>query len=204
VIARSSARPHRLLAVALSALAALGLVACTSSGDGGEGLTRDFLDTGAQYVSDPPPGGSSAEPWVDLVQSVDQRTLFCLDVVVHRVSDLYSVTFTLAFDPGQAGLRGYTVGDFLGDPSDLLVSVDGSATPGAVLVGVSRQLREHGMTGVTGSEGVLISLCFDVVGDGDSRPVDFVPNLALEDPAGAPVPNAPPTWVGGSLSTRSF
>lgn len=187
---------RRLLPVAGTALAAAALVACTSSGDGGDDLVDDFLGMGALYESDSTPG-SGTTPYVALEQSVDERDSFCVLASVHRVTELYSVTFTLQHDPAQAAFTGSTTGTFLG--SNLLASVDGS-TPGEVIVGLSRQLPVHGMTGVMG-EGDLIELCYDVVGDGDGR-LNFIPNLALEDPAGDPVPNGPAVFVGGDLSTR--
>jgi hypothetical protein len=188
---------RRLLLLAGAALAAVGLVACTSSGDGGEDLVNDFLGTGALYESDSTPG-SGTTPYVAMEQSVDERDEFCVAVSVFRVTELYSVAFTLQHDPAQAAFKGSTTGNFLGVPASLLVSVDGS-TPGQVIVGLSRRLTVHGMTGVMG-EGELIELCYDVVGDGEGR-MNFIPNLALEDPAGDPVPNGPAVFVGGDLST---
>jgi hypothetical protein len=192
---RLSRLARRLLPLAGAALAAAALVACTSSGDGGDDLVNDFLGTGALYESDAAPGSGTA-PYVDMEQTVDERDEFCVAVSVHRVTELYSVAFTLQHDPAQAAFSGSTVGTFLG--SSLLTSVDGS-TPGQVIVGLSRQLPVHGMTGVMG-EGELIELCYDVVGDGEGR-MNFIPNLALEDPNGDPVPNGPPIFVGGDLAT---
>lgn len=182
----------------LAACAAWTLLSCTSSGDGGDDLVDDFLETGALYASDMSPG-SGTVPYVDMDQSVDQRDRFCVAVSAHRVMSLYSVTFTLSHDPAQVAFDedSSSVGPFLG--SGLLVSLD-DATAGEVRVGVTRELSTHGMVGVDG-EGVIIDLCYDVVGDGDGR-LNFIPNLALEDPMGNPVPNGPPVFVGGDLSTR--
>lgn len=194
-------RLRRLLVLPLAAVAVLALLACTSSGDGGGGLTEDFLESGAHF--EPTPSGrdgADARPRVELSQSVDQRTTFCLQVDAFRVSGLYSVTFTVAYDSTQADFRGYTVGDLLGN--DLLVSVDGSVD-GQVVVGLTRQFPVHGMTGVntTGGEpGGLIELCFDVEGEGTDRQVSFIPNLALEDFDGNSIGVV--EWLGGLLTTR--
>jgi len=200
-----SAPVRRLLVLPLTVLAAVALLACTSSGDGGTGLTDDFLESGALFESDTTPAGGSADPWVGLTQSVDQRTVFCLDVDAYRVSDLYSVAFTLTYDSNQADLRSYSVGDLLiGDfaESDLLVSVDGSSD-GLVLVGLTRKLEVHQMEGVSttgGDPGHLIQLCFDIFGEGTERGVNFIPNLALEDFDGNSLGAV--EWIDGVLTTR--
>jgi hypothetical protein len=191
---------RRLLALPFAALAVAALLACTSSGDGGMDLTDDFLDSGAHFEADASlraPGDPN--PRVEISMSEGDRTSFCLDVDAFRVANLYSVSFTLAFDGSQAELTSYAVGDLLG--SDLLVSVDGSSD-GQVIVGLTRQFPVHGMTGVStsgGDPGHLIELCFNIDGEGVERPVGFLPNLALEDFDGNSV--GPTEWLGGLLTT---
>ena len=188
---------RRLALLALVAACSAALLGCTSSGDGGSDLVDDFLETGALFTSDAPNAGT--RPYVQMEQSVDERDRFCVAVSVYQVTNLYSVAFTLQHDPAQATFDASTssAGSFLEAGSETLI--DGT-TPGEVIVGQTRVNPIHGMTGVSG-EGLLVELCYDVVGDGDGR-LTFIPNLALEDATGASVPNGPPIFVGGELSTR--
>lgn len=195
-VSRFDFRPLRLgAALAGASLAVLLLTACSGAGDGGVGATNQVLSQGATYHGGADPGLT----WVGLEQATGLRTSVCLDVKVYRAVDLYSVSFTLGYDPALLDFRSSAIGDALGMPDTLLSAIDASS-PGLLVVGVSREAVTHGMTGVsTSSDGsTVVSLCFDILAPGTGSSIEFVPALALEDPSGAPVPGSP-TWVGGTI-----
>jgi len=176
---------RRLALTACAAVVAAGLLlACTSSGDGGQGAIDDVLQSGATYVSDRP--ASSEVDVVYLEQVSSSRDVLCVNVQVGSVSDLFALAFRLEYDSDLLSYRGYTEGTFLGSAGTTLEEVDATLDPArgveVLTVGVSLTAGQPGVTGCSSSSvcatarGPAIQLCFDVLAPGVTD-LSFVPAL---------------------------
>lgn len=183
----------RLVLPALAAAAcAFVLLSCTSSGDGGSGGLDDFLSQGANVISD----GTTALEYVDLAKISGDSTSACIAVQAYRTFDVFNASFTLTFDPTMLDYVSFDdAGSCIGSGSDVLPTLVDASTPGQLVVGLSRN-SANTSTGV--NCGLLLNLCFAVIGEGDTR-LTFTGNRELQDPAGAPIAVQ---WVPADLQTR--
>ena len=183
----------RLLLATIAALTASIMLGCMSSGDGGSGGTGDFLNRGAEVTSDT----TAAWEFVRLEKVSGDRDSACIAVEALRAFNVFNASFTLSYDPGVLRYTSFdAAGTCIGSGAAVLPPlVDATITPGNVVVGLSR----NGATTSTGVDcGQLITLCFDVIGDGDTR-LTFTGNRQLQDPTGTPVAVQ---WLGADLMTR--
>lgn len=194
---------RRAIAPALAAFAASLLVACTSAGDGGTlGSTRRGTYTSSATV---PPG---IAPYVFLSQENSGSGVVCLAVNVRRASNLYSVSFTLTYDPAVMKLVSadpVTRGPFLGTAGQTLLEwAPDPPEPGVadrVVVGLTRR-DDVVATGVSG-DGKIATICFTLLTPATAAPVSFVSNRVGEDPAGVDViPDDPAFWLGGAITVE--
>jgi len=191
--ARGTLVQARFLLATVAALTASMMLGCTSSGDGGAGGTDDFLNRGAQVSSDT----TAALEYVRLEKVSGDRDSACIGVEAIRAFNVFNASFTLSYDPGVLRYTSFDpAGTCIGSGAEVLPPlVDATTTPGNVVVGLSR----NGAITSTGVDcGQLITLCFDVIGDGDTR-LTFTGNRQLQDPTGTPVAMQ---WLGADLTTR--
>ena len=183
----------RFLVATLAALTASMMLGCTSSGDGGTGGTGDFLNRGAEVTS----YTTDALESVRLEKVSGDRDSACIAVEAIRAFNVFNASFTLSYDPSVLRYTSFdAAGTCMGSGAVVLPPlVDATITPGNVVVGLSR----NGATTSTGVDcGQLITLCFDVIGDGDTL-LTFIGNNEIQDPTGTPVDVA---WVSANLKTR--
>jgi len=179
------ARFARRVSAGVGALGcALLLLACTSSGDGGQGDIDDVLQSGAAYVSDRP--ASEEVDVVYLTEAGSSRDELCVDVEVGSVVDLFAVAFQLEYDADLLRYRGFTNGTFFGLAAQSLHQVDAQPDPArgveVLTVGVTRVAGQPGVVGCSSSSvcatarGPVITLCWDLLAPGTTS-LDFVGNL---------------------------
>jgi hypothetical protein len=141
-----------------------------------------------------------------MVRDSGTRTSICLGVDVSPVLDLFSVAFTLRYDPTVLRYTGFQPGDFLGSASETIVEVSAqpSTAPNSVVVGVTRNAAAIDPdVGVTG-RGRIITLCFDLVGPGNSLMV-FTGNLAGYNSGGTAPGNVvldASDFIGGTVTVQ--
>ena len=183
----------RILALSSGVVATALLSACTGVGDGGESGVNSFLNRGATIVSD----GATANRYVDFVKVTGDRTSACIGIEAHRdVFDLFSAAFTVSYDATKLRYTGLIDSDScLGTGAAVLPTQVDASVPGRIIVGQSRNAATT-TTGVTC--GRLIQLCFDVIGEGDTR-LEFTGNRALLASDGSTISN---DWVGATVQTR--
>ena len=193
---------RRTAALALAALAALLLLACTSSGDGGlVGTPTGTLDPSTNV-----PTGTQG--YAFLQQEGSGSGTLCVGVWVDRVIDLYSVSFTLSFDPTVMRFASAAPGSFLGTAAQTLpfqVDTEPDQPPGiasSVIVGLTRN-RDTAPTGVNGGPGKVATVCFDLVGPATASIIRFTPNRRGQDSTGADViPDLDTHWLGGTITVQ--
>lgn len=183
----------RILALPLALVATALLSACTGVGDGGQSGVDDFLARGATVVSD----GATPNRYVDFVKVSGDRTSACIAIEAHRdVFDLFAVAFTVSYDPAMLRYSGFIDSDScLGTGAAVLPTQVDTSAPGRIIVGQSRNSATTS-TGVTC--GRVVQLCFDVIGEGDTR-LEFTGNRALLASDGSTITN---DWVGATVQTR--
>lgn len=202
---RPNFRTIPTLLVALVAIA--GLVACQGAGDGGVTASNQQLSRGATYASAVPP--SPGQPQVVLSVASGTRDTVCLGVSSYYALDLYSVAFTLQYDPDVMRYTSWQEGSLLGTGSEVLVQVTPQppTAPDSVVVGVTRNSAV--VTGGVTGNGRLITLCFDLVAPATNSPVTFGGanlvgfNSTGTDPANpAHVALDPADFIGGTVTVQ--
>lgn len=162
-------RSSLLVPASIAFAASLLLFACTGAGDGG--MANQQLSRGATWDSDAPPAAGTGQ--VSIATASGTRTTTCLDVKSAYALDLFSVAFTLQFDPSVLSYTGYQAGTLLGSGNQILVqaSPQPAASPDSVVVGITRNAAV--VTGGVTANGTLITLCFDLVAPATASPVTF-------------------------------
>jgi hypothetical protein len=191
----SPLKPARCLVGALLVLALLTtLLGCHGAGDGGQGATDEFLNRGADVVPLP----ATTSTYVQLVEQGGTPTQVCIavDAFRDRITNVYSASFSVTYDPALVHFNSFDdSATCLGGPSNRLPTQVNTDTPGLLIVGLTRDASVT-TTGVTC--GPLITLCFDIVGQGQFV-MGFTGNLALLDPSNA---RLPVEWVSSTVRTR--
>ena len=200
---------RRTAAGVLTVTAALCLLSCTSSGDGGLGVTRTA--TFSSIIPRSPPPGFPPAPYVVLIQEGSGTGTLCLAVEVRGVQNLYALGFTVSFDPAVLKFSSATPGPLLGTSAQVLsVFTPQPPTPAtatSVEVGVTRKSPET--TGVTGT-GKVATLCFDVVGASAGSPVTFTGTRTAVQPdptsptglSAIPGLTGADKWLGGTVDAQ--
>ena len=192
--ARRSAR--LCLAVTGAAFAALALLSCTGAGDGGVSGTNDYLNRGV-HVTAP---ATVPLSHVGLTETAGDATTTCIGVEVHRLSNVFSTSFSVVYDPSVLRYTGSDAStSFLGTGATVLgPQVDATATPGRIVVGLTRNIASV-TTGVdSGADGHVLDLCFEVVAAGEFDMI-FTGNLAVLQPDGTPVLDLAGNWIGSHV-----
>ena len=182
-----SRRPSLLSLTALLALAMLA-PACGGGGGGGGGPTGP--PPVVPRITFTPTGGSAMNGVTLASGAGSTATNLVLEVRANQVSDLYGLSFDLAYPQGLLRYDGATEGTFLsqgGASTSLLIN---SGTAGNLVVGLSRLGAVDGV----GGTGVLLTLRFTAVGAGTGT-FGFSRNSAV-DSAGAGLVL---TWGGGNV-----
>lgn len=152
-------------------------------------MVDEELQRGGDLASVPPVPATGRVYFVE--SSSSTRDVFCADVEIGSVNDLFAVAFQLQYDTDVMTFDSFTPGPFLGTGAETLVQVDAEENPtsgvGTLTVGVSRRAGLGGVVGCSsgcGNElGSLITLCWRLQQPGSS-PLTFTGNLAGFDPDG--------------------
>ena len=181
----------RQIALYSIVLLVLSALSC-SGGSSDDNLKSDkTLNSGlsASFVPDQPaPGGNSTA----MAAGDSSGDLSTIEVNVTEVSDFFSATLDVTFDPDRAEFLSFAWSDLLecnGQSSICLLEL---SEPGRIVIGASRT-GSAGSFEVTGSR-TLVDLVFRVTVSGDS-PLEFA-NMSLSD-SQQPIPGI--EWFGGDL-----
>ena len=191
---------RRVVALVLAGACAALLLSCQGAGDGGVGDTNSYLNRGVTVTPDSF-DPATVQSYVTILETAGDATSTCIGVDARRLSDVFSVVFSLTYDPTALRFTGFDAStSCLGTIAVTLTpQVDAGTTPGRLVVGFTRNAATTS-TGVNGC-GHIIDLCFDVIGT-STFDMDFTGNLAVLKPDGSPVADLGTNWVGGQLVVR--
>lgn len=187
-------RFRSLAAAVLSLGAAAALLSCTSSGDGGTGATGEYLDRGAAIT----PVAPTALEYVDITKVSGDRDSVCVAVTAHRAFSVYAVAFTLSYDASKLRYVSYDdTANCIGSGTAVLPAQVDASQPGQIIVGMSRNIAT---TSTAVDCGLLMQVCFDVIGTGDTT-MAFTGNRQFlgPPPTGAPVTVE---WTASDVHTQ--
>jgi len=170
-------------------------VGCGSSGTSAV-VADGNLSLGGGFVAqqpDPPPNSTALEPGIAHGDAVS------IQVTVTDTQRVYGGAFRIDYDPGHAQFLGYSPGTLLEQGGYAATyQVDGSSTPGQVLIGASRT-GDVPAAQVTGAAPIIV-LNFRVLQPG-STTVAFS-NEQLYDGQVPPQTLHGVQWFGGSLQAN--
>lgn len=179
-----------LRALALVA-ASLALAPACGGGDGGTVAPALCLS----FTAAQPP----AQGRVAVRQGSGSCSARSLDVVVTDVSDVFSGSFTVTFDPARVAFGGASAsGSFLAAGGTQVNVVQTNPQPGSVTVGISRVQSTTGVN-VTGSQ-VLVRLSFSPVTAGTATLA--LTSAQLFGSQTPPQPKSGLTWTGGTFQVQ--
>jgi|RhiMethySRZTD1v2_1073278.scaffolds.fasta_scaffold152491_3 hypothetical protein len=174
-------------------LAALVLAPACGGGGGEEGATGGSPTTlAAAFLADQFTPGANT---VSMSQGNRAGDAVTVKVNLTDTSSVFGVAFDVAFDDTKVAYTGFAKGTALENNGNTPnYTVDGSAQPGRIVVGVSR--AGSTTTAVSGTK-TVISLMFRVKVTGDF-PISFE-NAVVEDGQAVPQPLPGISWFAGAL-----
>ena len=179
--------------VCLAGLTLLAFTTACGGGGGGGRSTPPPPPTPPQASLTYTPASSSPQDSFSLVRSNMGATELLLELQANSVSDVYGLSFDLAFPGNLLRFEEATEGDWLGNSGSVQTSFLAEVVSGAVVAGLTRLGTVSGRTG----SGSLLTLRFTAIGSG-SGTFQFT-DIQVTDGSGG---TAAIVWSAGSVSVQ--